>query len=253
VTDLRHGFARSGSHGALEHAGGHHRSGTVGETGTLLHCESSRVMADYDVIALQQFLNEQRMERLFEEISLQPPPPIPTTAEVIAARSWSDSDQRPPLSPDEFRAALDLLERARAAAEEPASTFGARTLPKQVPPGGASGSNSPGGRGSTGGSSGSGSRGGSSGGGRPSDGIQPAGEVPGVEWSPTVEAFVAWAVGRNASPQQPFGLGPTQKLAIVNALLAKATFQERVKHGDRWRDLQAWYYFQVRALQAQGL
>ena len=192
-------------------------------------------MADPEITAALQYFNEVRTQQIIESIVLEPSPPLPTTAEVIAARSWANDADRPPLTSDEIQAALDIIERATE-----------RSLYKRVPiEGGSPGGAGRGGPGGTGGVST----------GRGPGQFNPPGSFGGVASGPSsqdiVIEFMNWALGPAGSPEPAPQLQPEAKLAAINSLLAQRTpFQPGYP---RLRELQAWYLWQVKALRSQGL
>jgi hypothetical protein len=116
--------------------------GTAG--GTVMSCSCPEpaveedIVSDPEITAALAYLNEQRLQRINDSIVLTPPPPLPTAAEVIAARTWG-ADHRPPLTPDEVRAAADIVERA-AEPERPAGgPWQVRQLPARPVEGGSRG------------------------------------------------------------------------------------------------------------------
>lgn len=193
-------------------------------------------MADPEITAALEYMNQVRTQHAIEIALATPlPAPLPTAADAIAARTWADQTAQPPLTPDEIQAAVDIIERAAATEER-------RTLTKRVPI-----------EGSAGGASGRGGTGASQGGaGLPGGATGPAfGEVLVPHPKETArEWFLRWLLEPDQHPEPQVHLHPKEKLAAVSAALNRMNLP-----GQRQRllTLQAWYYFQARALQAQGL
>ncbi|WP_053202428.1 hypothetical protein [Jiangella muralis] len=200
-------------------------------------------MADPEITAALAYLNEQRIQRINESIALTPPVPMPTAAEVIAARTWT-ADNRPPLTSDEVRAAADIVERAA----DPARRQGpwqVRQLPARPIEGGR------GGAGGTGGTGGAGGRGGQGGVGRWPTGAE--GDIFLPDDDEILEQFLRWVLRSEPVAEPAAQMSPATKLAVVNAVLRtqrERLTQPQVQH---LIELQAWYYYQARALKAQGI
>ncbi|SEE94597.1 hypothetical protein SAMN04488561_3563 [Jiangella alba] len=204
------------------------------------------VVSDPQITAALAYLNDQRLQRINDSIVLAPPTPLPTAAEVIAARTWS-ADNRPPMTPDEVRAAADIIERA-AEPERPAGgPWRVRQLPaRPIESGGRGGTGSSSGTGTT---SGRGSQG--------STGAWPTGTIEGELVLPDpkdiLEQFLRWVLRIQPGPEPHVGMTPAAKLAAVNAVLRTQRprlTQPQVQH---LIELQAWFYYQARALKSQGI
>lgn len=193
-------------------------------------------MSDPQIIAALEYMNQQRTQQAIE-LALATPPPaaLSSTAEIIAARAWVTEAQRPPLTPTEVQAAVSILEQAAGVQRQ-------QTLTKRVPiEGGAGGSS---GRGGTGTSSG--------GAGRPGGETGPAFGAAATDGSvpDPIDSFLRWLLEPGQYPEPQVRLHPKEKLAAVNAALRRMNLPARRQH---LLELQAWYYYQARALQAQGL
>ena len=201
-------------------------------------------MSDPEITAALAYLNEQRLQRINDSIVLTPPTPMPTAAEVIAARTWA-ADNRPPLTPEEVRAAADIVERAAEPDRPAGGPWQVRQLPaRPIESGGRGSSGSTSGTGTTGGR---GSQGGTA--------SWPTGTAEGELVLPegVLEQFLRWVLRIQPGPEPHVGMSPAAKLAVVNAALRTQRERLTPPQIQHLIELQAWYYYEARALRSQGI
>ena len=189
-------------------------------------------MADPEVVAAMQYMQEQRNQQVIEDIlNTPPPPPVAAAAEAFAARLWP-ADDRPPVSDAEREAAIKFL--LSATGQEP-------ELPRQVlpfeadleggpGPDGPMVPNPPSGQGLGGGTP-------LGPGGWPDPGHGPADTAH--------EIFMKWLLNPLSNPfnTPQVNLSAKDKLAAVTAAMREVHTQEQLK---RLQGLQATYYYQAR-------
>lgn len=180
-------------------------------------------MADPEVLAALQYLQEQRNQRVIDDLLAAPPPVPPVwTAAEIAARLWPEAPS-PPIDDAELQEAIRVL-RGLDPQEE--------TLPMQAQPEGGAGGPVipfPPSRGGLGGS------------------FPVGADRP---WAPELgdtmhEAFLNWLLDPMSTPfnQPKVALSAKQRLAAVTAALPQARTPAQQK---RLMGLQAAYFHEAR-------